>query len=140
MARKQAEPCEMNMTPMIDVVFQLMIFFIVTIKMAREMNPDIKLEHGPHGQLIKSENAQDTTLSIEVSKSGRISIYNVALSESELKALLRRRYNQYGQYPVLIRADYRTPHRDVRKVMDACTESGMWKINFAAIKEKKTKD
>ena len=39
--------------------------------------------------------------------------------------------------PVLIRADRRTKHTDVKAVMDICTQSGIWRINFAAIKEEK---
>jgi biopolymer transport protein ExbD len=36
---------------------------------------------------------------------------------------------------VLIEADRRTKHKDVRAVMDACTKAGIWRINFKAIKE-----
>ncbi len=36
----------------------------------------------------------------------------------------------------MIRGDAATRHEDVRKVMDACSAAGLWKIKFAAIKEK----
>ena len=34
--KRKVEPAEMNMTPMIDVVFQMIIFFVVTLKMTKE--------------------------------------------------------------------------------------------------------
>jgi biopolymer transport protein ExbD len=40
-------------------------------------------------------------------------------------------------FPVMIRADKRTQHKDVRKVMDLCTDVGIWRIDFAAIKDPK---
>jgi biopolymer transport protein ExbD len=49
--------------------------------------------------------------------------------------MLHRRYNKVGEFPVLIRADKKTKHQDVRAVMDLCTSVGLWKINFAAVKQ-----
>ena len=40
MARRSSEQCDIDMTPMIDVVFQLIIFFVVTIKFSTDVNPD----------------------------------------------------------------------------------------------------
>ena len=57
--KKSNKQCETDMTPMIDVVFQLIIFFIVTIKMD-EKKEDIELEKSPHGPEIKKE--EDNTI------------------------------------------------------------------------------
>ena len=56
MARRASEQCEMDMTPMIDVVFQLIIFFVVTLKMTADFNKDIILEDGKHGITLTHEN------------------------------------------------------------------------------------
>ncbi len=125
------------MTPMIDVVFQMIIFFIVTIKMDESMNEEIILEDAPHGPLYKGEDP--TTMVIEVDRRGWLSINNVQLTEGKLRDIIRGRFRRFGTFPVMIRADRRTEHRDVRKVMDLCTEIGIWRIDFAAIQEKKTK-
>jgi biopolymer transport protein ExbD len=37
----------------------------------------------------------------------------------------------------MIRADWRTKHRDVARVMNICTANGVWKLSFVAIKEAK---
>lgn len=133
--KKISEGCATDMTPMIDVVFQLIIFFIVTLKMD-EKNPDIKLDDAPHGPILKE--ISPLTVQIEVDRRGRITMNNVPFSKNALSGYLRSKYKQYGEYPVLIRGDYRAKHNDIRGVMDLCTAAGLWRINFAAIKERKT--
>lgn len=129
--------CELDMTPMIDVVFQLIIFFIVTMKMEESANPDIKLEHAKEGPEYKGDNP--LTMTIEVDRRGWLSMNNIQLTPNTLRNMVKHRYNKYGTFPVMIRADKNTKHEDVRKVMDICTESGLWRIDFAAIKEVKAK-
>ncbi len=128
--------CETDMTPMIDVVFQLIIFFIVTMKMDKEINPNIQLAMAKNGPII--EDQIPTTMVIEIDKRGNISIHNAQLTRAKLKNIMIARKRRLGMFPVLIRADRRTRHEDVRAVMDICTEIGIWRINFAAIQEKKT--
>ena len=128
---------DLNMTPMIDVVFQLIIFFVVTLKMTKDENTDIELEDGKHGPIVKEMPPQ--TLIIEVESKGSISIHNAAMNERMLQEILIGRVNRFRNtsFPVLIRADYRTKHRDVKRVMDVCTSAGIWKLSFVAIQEHK---
>jgi len=125
------------MTPMIDVVFQLIIFFIVTMKMEESANPDIILEHAKEGPEYEGDNP--LTMTIEVDRRGWISMNNIQMKPEVLHNIVKHRYNKFGTFPVMIRADKRTQHKDVRKVMDICTACGLWRIDFAAIKEEKTK-
>ena len=120
---------------MIDVVFQMIIFFIVTIKMDENINEKIELEAAKQGPLYKGEDPR--TMVIEVDRRGWLSINNVQFSEAQLRNVIRGRFNRLGTFPVMIRADRRTQHKDVRKVMDMCSEAGIWRIDFAAIKEPK---
>ncbi len=137
--------CDLNMTPMIDVVFQLIIFFVVTLKMTKDEYEDIILEDGKHGPIVKEMPPQ--TLIIELGRrlpfSGRyrISINNAVINESQLREILQYRVNRHRNtnFPVLIRADNRVPHREVKRVMDVCTDVGIWKLSFVAIFEHKEK-
>jgi biopolymer transport protein ExbD len=130
----------MDMTPMIDVVFQLIIFFVVTMKMNQDINRDIILEDGQHGIVLTPENMPPVSLEIEVDRRGRISIHNGTMSESQLRDIMRARVNKYGnEFPVMIRGDRRTQHEKIRKVMDVCTGAGVWKLSFVAIQEHKAK-
>lgn len=125
---------------MIDVVFQLIIFFVVTLKMTTDVNQDIILEDGKHGVTLTQDNLPPTTLEIELDRRGRISIHNATLSESQLRDILKARVRKIGrEFPVLIRADRRTQHDKVKRIMDICTGPGVgiWKLSFVAVQEHK---
>lgn len=126
---------------MIDVVFQLIIFFVVTLKMTTDVNPDIVLEDGKNGVILTQDNMPPSTLEIEVDRRGRVSIHNATLSPSMLTTIIKNRINRFNsnEFPVLIRADRRTQHEKVRKVMDICTAAGIWKLSFVAVQEHKGK-
>src|SRR5574344_1513250 len=109
MAKLNSAQCELDMTPMIDVVFQLIIFFVVTLKFSSDCNQDIVLEDGKHGVVMTQDTMPPTTFEIEVDRKGRISLHNVTVSGPQLHDMLRNRVNRLGnQFPVLIRADRRT--------------------------------
>jgi len=135
--RKHAAGSDINMTPMIDVVFQLIIFFIVTVKLEKEINKEIELAMAEHGPILKTEDPR--TAVIEVDRKGWITLRGTPVTKTKLKIMMYNRAKRFGgDFPVLIRADKRTRHVDVRGIMDMCTELGIWKIQFAAIQEKKT--
>jgi len=127
------------MTPMIDIVFQLIIFFVVTLKLTSDINMDILLEDGKSGDIIKEDTRKQNPLEIELDRNGRISMYNFRFSDDEIRNVLRGRVNRMGaDFPILIRADRRTPHEHVKRVMDLCTEAGVWKLSFVAVQDHKT--
>ena len=133
---RTTEGCEIDMTPMIDVVFQLIIFFIVTIQMEKNYKEDIELADSPHGPAITSKK-QARTMVIEVDKRGAVSLHSVPLTIAQFRSIMITRFKNYGEFPVLIRGDRRAEHKDIRRIMDICSGIGIWRINFAAIKEHK---
>jgi len=136
--RSSTDQCDVDMTPMIDVVFQLIIFFVVTLKMTSDRNEEIILEDGKHGVTLTQDNMPPTTLEIELARGGRISIHNATMSKFQLQQILKARVNRNGnEFPVLIRADRKTPHEKVREIMDVCTGVGIWKLSFVAVQEHK---
>ena len=135
--RKISAGCPVDMTPMIDVVFQLIIFFVVTMKMDED-NKDIKLAMAIDGPELKEEDPK--SLTVEVTSKGKITMQGTPLSWQAFSNLMTRRVREHGaKFPVLIRGDRRAQHKYVRKVMDICTAHGLWRINFIAIKEEKEK-
>ena len=121
---------------MIDVVFQLIIFFIVTMQAQKEENKDIILEPAPYGPELSEQDPR--TMVIEIDRRGWISMHGAQLRKKNLQNLLKARARRFGEFPILIRADGRARHKDIKGVMDICTASGIWRINFLAIKEDKT--
>jgi biopolymer transport protein ExbD len=134
MARRTAEDASINMTPMIDVVFQLIIFFIVTLKVIEHKKEDIVLDDARYGPAIKTE---ETVIVIEVDRKGEISIHGVPVTRDQLRAAMKDVYDRVGNVTIQIRGDYRAQHKYIRKAMDTCAEVGLYKIAFQAVKERK---
>ena len=127
------------MTPMIDVVFQLIIFFIVTINISESKDEDVRLEMGIHGKEVDTSGDLSSALIIDVSRRGRISIGNAQLTTKRLQDILKGRFYRMGNnFQVWIRGDARASHESIRKVMDTCTASGLGRVSFVAVKEART--
>ena len=126
-----------NLTAMIDVVFQLIIFFVVTTNLqAKSIDERIHLALAPNGQPLKVKNPLE--INIDVDSKGRISIARNAVSLSLLNTILRKAALEYGQdnVPVVIRGDAEAKHTAIRNVLNACGQAGIYKIKFAALKER----
>lgn len=131
-----AEEGGINMTPMIDVVFQMIIFFVCTAEMDRNaFDEKIRLAMAPHGKAVEQKDPR--TITIEMDSKGQAKLSRAPVSLPVLQSILRKAVSQYGQgIPVVIRGDGNTKHADIRRVMDVCTASGLWKVKFAAVKER----
>ncbi len=141
MARKSQENPALDMTPMIDVVFELIIFFVVTLTEAQKKDDTIELEDGRHGVVLTPEELPPQHMQVDIGiRNGkpRISMGDRDITPAEIGRRIKDRYKRYGEFPVLIRADYAVPHAAVAQVMNACTANGIWKISFMAVQEDKT--
>ena len=134
-AKKKQQDADLDMTPMIDIVFQLIIFFVITVNLEEEMNdPDLLLEDTPNAPELKEVPPQ--TVNVQVLKNGVLKVGAGAASHGQLRAIMVDAMTRYGSSTeVLIRGDARVAHDHIRKVMDICTESGLWKIKFASMIE-----
>ena len=141
MKKPKNEDVSLDMTPMIDVVFQLIIFFVVTLKMTDDKDTSIKLADGRNGIVLTQDELPPSQLTIDVAKSGRISMSNITMSDAMIVDAVKKRVRAYGtDFPCMIRADRETPHMYVAKVMNLCAAAGMWKVSFVAIQEHKKKN
>ena len=147
MARKSQENPQLDMTPMIDVVFELIIFFVVTLTEAQRRDETIELEDGKHGIVLTPEELPPTHMQIDIAScdrfgrplpKGRITIGDREITPEEIGRRVKERMRKVGEFPVLIRADFNCRHEAVARVMNACTANGIWKISFVATGEDKT--
>lgn len=135
--QREEEYLSGNLTAMIDVVFQLIIFFVATVNMQDKAYDDrIKLAMAPNGKV--SDKVDPYEVKVDVDDKGVIMISRTPMSAGLLTTILKKaRADSRGyEVPVLIRADAQTKHEAVKRVMDACTAAGIWKIKFTALKEK----
>lgn len=134
--RKQYPDAKLDMTPMIDVVFQLIIFFVVTAAMQNKaMETNVRMAMAPNGPV---ETVKDPrTVLVDVTEDGAIQIMKTRINEGQLLTILNNARKTSGQStPVVIRGDLTTKHEAIKRVMDLCGKAGLWKIRFAALKEK----
>ena len=134
--RKQYADAKLDMTPMIDVVFQLIIFFVVTAAMQdKAMETNVLMAMAPNGPV---ETVKDPrTVIVDVVADGTIQIMKSRVSEGQLFTLLNNARKTAGQStPIVIRGDLTAKHEAIKRVMDICGKAGLWKIRFAALKEK----
>ena len=133
--RKQYPDAKLDMTPMIDVVFQLIIFFVVTAAMQNKaMETNVRMAMAPNGPVEEVKDPR--TVLVDVVEDGTIQIMKTRISEGQLLTILNNARKTSGQStPVVIRGDLTAKHEAVRRVMDICGKAGLWKIRFAALKE-----
>ena len=147
MARKSQENPALDMTPMIDVVFELIIFFVVTLTEAQKKDETIELEDGQHGIALTPEELPPTHMQIDIASRdkkgktlprGRITMGDREITPDEISRRVKERMRKVKDFPVLIRADYNCRHEVVARVMNAVTAAGIWKIYFMAVDEDRT--
>ncbi len=126
------------MTPMIDIVFQMIIFFVCTVQLEKTaVLETIELAMSPHGPI--EERSDPRTVRIDVDGDGVIYINRTPLSFGQFRGVMQKTVAASGRsVPVVIRGDGNTRHDHIRRVMDACKAVGLWKVKFAAIKDKAT--
>ncbi len=138
--KNEPAPATMQMAPMIDIVFLLLIFFIVTWQFSRE-EMDLKIavptsEEGADPQRLLRE------IIVNVRPDGSVTIWGQPKTRAELKATLtgiveatkddQGRSNQ----PVRVRGDAATPFQQIVEVIDTCQKAGIWNISFATQRRK----
>lgn len=133
---KKRNPDAVNLTPMIDIVFQMIIFFVFTLDLEREkFDQEINIPDAEHSKEILE--FEPATIYPMVTASGHIRIGNAVMDPSTFRGIIRDAVRRYGQeIPVLVYADRAALHRDVRRVMDICSEEGLYRISLIGLIEK----
>ncbi len=130
---KKTEELDVNMTPLIDVVFLLLIFFMVSTTFDRESELQIELPEAS-GEITETEQLQ---IDVVISASGKYTINGNELLNSQIDTLLsgfRRVAGEEKEPQVIITADKNSTHQSVMTVMDAARQMGFVHITFAAVK------
>lgn len=119
------------MTPMIDVIFLLLIFFIITSVFAR-MENELSVTV-PNAESAKPPRRLPGELIINLRFDGTLVVNQKQVSLEQLKMLLSRIAQQYPDQSVIIRGDRQATLEYAIGVMDVCAKSGVWNVSFAAL-------
>ena len=121
---------EVNLTPLIDVVFLLLIFFMVSTTFEHQSRIQIEL---PEATATPDE-IEEESIEIVIDAQGRYFIGEEQVVNTELKTLksaLSKVLGDRGTVPVTIRADASTPHQAVITALDATSQLGLTQISLA---------
>jgi biopolymer transport protein ExbD len=121
--RREDEPT-VNLTPLIDVVFILLIFFMVSTTFQRESEIKIEL---PEASADAIEERKEF-LEIVIDADGHYFIDEQQVVNTELETLkiaIQKFLGEQTEIPVVIRADRRSPYESVVRAMDATAQLGL---------------
>jgi biopolymer transport protein ExbD len=129
--RPQEYP-EVSLTPLIDVVLLLLIFFMISTTFTRESRLEISLPEASSEPVPTPQ----SPLEIVVDAQGRYSVDERELPSNEVAvvtAALRAALSDRSERSVVIRADAATPHRFVVRVMDVAARLGIQQLSIATV-------
>ena len=146
MANAPDNEVAMDMTPMIDIVFLMIIFFIIVSDMSQQDLAELKL---PVAEQAVDDEAEQGRMIINILKDGQVIIKRIpykTLDQPEAVAALRAylaeevakgekdKGTTFSSRALLVRADKETKFKEVQKVMRICGEMGIqiYKVHLAA--------
>ena len=132
--RKQRENVDINLVSLIDVVFVLLLFFVVTTTFTRETQLRVELPEAVSGS--PAEDQQIKQLDIAINAEGAISVNNQVLQKNDLATLmdaLQKESNGDTNLPLSISADGKTQHQSVITAMDAAGKLGFSHLRMITV-------
>jgi biopolymer transport protein ExbD len=129
---ERREDPEVNLTPLIDVVFLLLIFFMVSTTFDREARLKIELPEAT----TEATQAPDEVLEIAINAAGDYFIDEQKLVNRKpetLKKAIAQTLGERRDLPLIIRADGRTPHQAVVTAMDVASQLGLLQLSLATV-------
>lgn len=121
--RQSTEEVSVNLTPLIDVVFLLLIFFMVSTTFTKQAHLKIDLPVATNEEVTEALRQIDIT----ISEQGHYSVNDQSLINSQpstLKLAIDKASRNNNKLPVIITADANTPHQAVVTAMDVAGQLG----------------
>lgn len=136
--QREEDVIAFQIAPMTDVVFQMLIFFLVASTFAQlEVSKEVAL---PIADATQSKQYDGVTeLRINVLPSGEIKVGDQIYPTDQLAAELRRAAAEMpGEKKVLIRGDKKAHYGKIMRIMAACAQADLWNVAFATYQEERS--
>ncbi len=131
-ARAQPESSGFQIAPMIDIVFLLLIFFLVTWNFSKdEMELDVQVPTAREGK--ESRRAVGEVI-LNVKADGSVIMNRRELNTEELQVALSKIQKLYPDQAVVLRGDETTEYSRIVEVLDVCRSANIWNVAFATSK------
>ena len=118
---------EINLTPMLDVVFIMLIFFIVTASFVKEVGLDVNRPDAPTTE-VKPE---DANILVVIDANDDIFIDRRLIDPRAVRANIERLHAENPQGSVVIQASKQSTNKMLVTVMDASRQAGVYSISIA---------
>ena len=131
---RQRESVDINLASLIDVVFVLLLFFVVTTTFTRETQLRVELPEAASAEPAAPD--QGKLVEIPISAEGVYSVNNHLLPKSDLATLseaIERESGGDNKLPLAISADGKTPHQAVVTAMDAAGKLGFSQLRMTTV-------
>ena len=123
------EEPQLNLTPMIDIVFLLIIFFMVGTRFSEiEQQYDVEL---PTASAVEPMTSRPDAIILNVARSGDVAIGGETVDLEQLKSRLEAARKAYAEQAVLIRGDGEGMYQAVVDVMDVCHKAQIHRFSLA---------
>lgn len=117
----------LELTPLVDVIFQLLIFFLLTATFVK--NPNFEIDLPEASSKLTTNVKKDIT--VVVTAEGAVKYEAEVVEMDELESLLAEQFEQNPKAIVLIRADTDSRHGKVVEVMDLAKDVGFTRLGIA---------
>ena len=129
---ERREELDLNLTPLIDVVFLLLIFFMVSTTFEQSSRLKIDLPQATP----KATQQADKKIVIGIDVKGNYYVNDRQLVNTQLKTLklaLMKVAGDNKDTPIVLRADAKTPHQSVVTAMDAASQLGLTRLSISTL-------
>jgi biopolymer transport protein ExbD len=124
---RNEEEAEINLTPMLDVVFIMLIFFIVTASFVKESGIDVNKPDA-----ATAERKERGNILVALTETGEIWIDKRQVDVRAVRANIERLHAENPQGSVIIQADRNSKNGLLVEVMDAARQAGVFNVSIAA--------
>jgi len=125
---QEEEENEINLTPMLDVVFIMLIFFIVTASFIKEAGIDVDRPYAP-----TAESQDDAAILIAISANDEIWIDRRETDPNAVRGMIERLHAENPKGSIVIQADEESTNAVLVIVMEAAKQAGVQNVAIAAL-------
>ena len=126
--RKPEENLDINLSPLLDMVFILLIFFIVTTTFTRETGVEVKKPTAKSAEIIKNR-----VVKVAITREGTIHIFEKQVNPKELETILKREKARNPKLKLIILADNKSSTEHLVQVIDRANLAGIAETSIAAL-------
>ena len=127
-ASQQAEETEINLTPMLDVVFIMLIFFIVTATFIKEAGVEVL-----RPEALTAEIKPTVSVLVAINSSGEIWIDKKRIDERSVRAHIERLHAENPKGGLVVQADKESRNEQLMVVLEAARQAGVVEVAVSTL-------